>query len=252
MEKQTIEEKSKNMSEIKKKYFLEHPEKKLQISSKLKGRTLSEEHKRKIGEANKITARKAWADGKFDNTNIKEKLSNYNRERKEKLGYVNSPETREKIRQIQKRRWANGEITDAQKEIFFKQRGVRKGMKNSDYQKQQAGKALKETRKTQVFPLKDTQIEIKIQNFLKELGIEFLTHQYMHIEHGYQCDILIPSIKTVIECFGNYWHKYPNGTEKDKLRCIELRKEGFRVLVFWENEIKLMELNHLKNKLEVT
>jgi len=108
---------------------------------------------------------------------------------------------------------------------------------------------LKEARKRLVLPIKDTSIEVKIQNFLKQLQIEFFTHQYMHIEHGYQCDILIPSLNTIIECFGDYWHKYPIGREIDTSRCQELRKDGFRVLVFWEKEIKVMELNDFKEKL---
>jgi very-short-patch-repair endonuclease len=69
----------------------------------------------------------------------------------------------------------------------------------------------------------------------------------MDIEHGYQCDILVPvqkgiSKKTIIECFGTYWHNYPYGRDIDIKRCTELREKGFRVLVFWENEIKLMNI----------
>jgi G:T-mismatch repair DNA endonuclease (very short patch repair protein) len=111
---------------------------------------------------------------------------------------------------------------------------------------------IKEARAKQIFPIKDTGIEIKIQNYLKQLNINFFAHQYIKdIEHGYQCDILIPVQegvikKTIIECFGNYWHKYPQGREVDIQRCNELREQGWRVLVFWENEIKVMELNDLK------
>lgn len=108
---------------------------------------------------------------------------------------------------------------------------------------------IKEARAKQIFPVKDTTIEVKLQNFLKQLNVEFFTHQYMNIEHGYQCDILIPSKNIVIECFGDYWHKYPVGREIDALRCQELRQRGFKVFVFWEREIKVMELNDLKNKL---
>jgi very-short-patch-repair endonuclease len=114
---------------------------------------------------------------------------------------------------------------------------------------------LRRERKKQVLPKKDTSIEIKIQNFLKQLGIDFFTHQYIkEIEHGYQCDIFIPvqegiSRKTIIECFGTYWHNYPLSKEVDIKRCTELREKSFRVLVFWENEIKVMELNDLKEVL---
>jgi len=102
-------------------------------------------------------------------------------------------------------------------------------------------------RKNQIFPKKDSSIELKIQGFLSLLHLEYYTHKYMDIEHGYQCDILVPvqkgiSKKTIIECFGTYWHNYPYGREIDIKRCTELREKGFRVLVFWENEIKLMNI----------
>lgn len=110
---------------------------------------------------------------------------------------------------------------------------------------------IKEKRRLQIFPIKDTTIEVKIQSFLKQLNIEFFTHQYIKdIEHGYQCDILIPvqegiNRKTIIECFGTYWHNYPLSREVDIQRCTELREKGYRVLVFWENKIIVMELNDL-------
>lgn len=129
------------------------------------------------------------------------------------------------------------------------------GFKQTEYQKLKASIAVKEARKTQIFPVKDTTIEVKIQNYLKQLGIEFYTHQYIkEIEHGYQCDIVIPvqegiNKKTIIECFGTYWHDYPLSREIDVIRCNELREQNYRVLVFWENEIKVMEIEDLRNKL---
>ncbi len=129
-----------------------------------------------------------------------------------------------------------------------------KGLTQEDERVKKNIQGLLENRKYQVMPVKDTKIEVKMQNFLKQLGIEFYTHQYMNIEHGYQCDVLIPEQKgihkkTIIECFGVYWHNYPYAREIDIQRCSELREKGWRVLVFWENEIKLMHLNNLKEKL---
>ena len=71
----------------------------------------------------------------------------------------------------------------------------------------------------------------------------------MKIEHGYQCDILIPSMNLVIECDGNYWHKYPIGLEKDHIRTKELLEKGFKILRLWESEIILMDINEFKLKL---
>ena len=98
----------------------------------------------------------------------------------------------------------------------------------------------------QLMPKKDTSIEIKIQNFLKELNLEYFTHQYMKIEHGYQCDILIPSMNLVIEADGNFWHHYPTRTDLDNIRTKEMLEKGFKVLRLWEVEIKEMDINEFK------
>lgn len=109
---------------------------------------------------------------------------------------------------------------------------------------------IKKARAKQITPTKDTKIEVKIQNFLKQLGIDFFTHQYMKIEHGYQCDILIPSMNLIIECDGDYWHKYPIGRNIDNIRTSELLERGFKVLRLWEFEIKPMTIKQFEEKLE--
>ena len=109
---------------------------------------------------------------------------------------------------------------------------------------------IRRARAKQILPLKDTKIEVKIQMFLKELGYEFFTHQYMKkIEHGYQCDILIPALNVVIECDGDYWHKYPIGNDIDHIRTKELLEQGFKVLRLWENEINEMQVEDFKERL---
>ncbi len=96
-----------------------------------------------------------------------------------------------------------------------------------------------------------TKIEIKIQSFLKELGIEFFTHQWINqIEHDYSCDILIPSMNLIIETDGNYWHHYPIGNDLDHIRTKELLEKGFKVLRLWEIEIKEMDIDGFRDKLK--
>lgn len=124
----------------------------------------------------------------------------------------------------------------------------------------------KEARAKQIFPLKDTVPETTIQNFLKELNIEFLTHQHMKIKHAYQADILVPSMNLVIECYGDFFHCRPDKYNaeykcfKDSMTAEErwkqdaaieqeLIEKGFRVIVLWEHEIKKMSLNDFKNVL---
>lgn len=102
------------------------------------------------------------------------------------------------------------------------------------------------------FPTKvtNTSIEIKIQNFLKQLNIEYFTHQYMNINHSYLCDILVPSMNLVIECDGNYWHKFPIGNNIDNIRTSELLEQDFKVLRLWESEIKVMNVDEFNLKLK--
>jgi len=109
---------------------------------------------------------------------------------------------------------------------------------------------LKIIRSKRVFPLKDTTIEVKLQMYLKELKIEFFTHRYMNeIKHAYQCDIFIPSLNLVVECDGDYWHRYPTGRDIDHVRTAELLEKGFKVLRLWEFEIKDLGLDEFKNRI---
>jgi hypothetical protein len=115
---------------------------------------------------------------------------------------------------------------------------------------------LKEMGRQVIVPLRDTSIEIKIQNFLKELKIGFFTHQYIKdIENRYCCDIFIPvqrnrdrfiSQPIIIECDGNYWHSYPIDRDIDNIRTKELTEKGYKVIRLWESKIKQIDLNNFK------
>jgi len=168
-------------------------------------------------------------------------------------GKTHTNETKELLSKIHKKNWILGKekINSSQfvKGIKMSKKIVRK-MKEY-HNKPEIKKIFEERRRKIILPKKDTLIEVKIQNFLKQLGISFLTHQYIkNIEHGYQCDILIPSMNLVIECDGNYWHKYPIGNELDHIRTKELISKGFKVLRLWESEIKVMELNKFIEKIK--
>lgn len=97
-------------------------------------------------------------------------------------------------------------------------------------------------RSKQIFPKNDTGIELKMQDLLRQLGIEFKKHHSIAgIPHSYQCDIFIPDTRTVIECDGNYWHKHPFGLPIDHLRTAELRAAGYRVIRLWEHQIHMIK-----------
>ena len=201
------------------------------------GKKHSEETKRKIGIGNK---------GKVRSKEVRENLSkklkgrHINPQTEFKKGRVPSKETRKKLSLANEGRFYSEET---RKKLSL----LHKGRIFSDEHKRK----LKIHRSKQILPTKDTIIEVKIQNFLKQLGIEFFTHQHMkEIEHGYQCDILIPSLNIVIECDGNYWHKYPAGRDIDHMRTKELIEKGFKVLRLWEIDIIKMGIEDFQIKLK--
>ncbi|KKN13988.1 hypothetical protein LCGC14_1000650 [marine sediment metagenome] len=212
-----------------------------------------EERKKKISENTK----KALA-----NPEIKAKIIIDRKRRKEKYGYINSPETRKKISEIWKKKWANGEVTRKQR-THIRGKGINTQFKKGHKVPEKWRKAVRESRAKQIFPMRDSSIEIKIQGFLQQLGIEHYTHFYIkEIKHSYQCDILVPSMNLVVEVDGDWWHgnpiKFPSPNkmqmeqiEEDKIRTKELIEKGFKVLRLWEFEIKAMKLNDFKNILEV-
>lgn len=180
----------------------------------------------------------------------------------EKLFNVTNKTLASRLREMGILRTRNESLKVASKKISrtLKRKGIQpikrfdgivwnSGLNKEDPRVKENIKGLLENRKTQVLPTKDTSIEVKLQNFLKELNIKFVTHKYIKIEHGYQADIFIPSKKLIIEAFGTYWHHYPTSRPIDVLRCNELRDKGYKVLVLWENEINLMTLQDMKNEL---
>jgi|AntAceMinimDraft_17_1070374.scaffolds.fasta_scaffold12587_2 very-short-patch-repair endonuclease len=114
-------------------------------------------------------------------------------------------------------------------------------------------KLIRARRKTQIFPQKDTSIEIRMQEALEYLKIKFEAHKYIEdIEHSYQCDFFIPvqkgiKQKTIIECDGDYWHNFPDGREKDRVKTTEMQEVGYRVFRIWEHDIHEMSNQDLKD-----
>ena len=117
-----------------------------------------------------------------------------------------------------------------------------------------------------IIPKIDSSIEVKIQNFLTALKIEFVTHKYMNIKNSYQCDLFVPSMNLIIEADGDLFHMNPNrfspeyqifgkgmkAKERWKLdsnRTKQLISKGYNVIRIWENEIKKMKLEDFKEKI---
>ena len=108
---------------------------------------------------------------------------------------------------------------------------------------------IREARLKQIFPVKDTSIEILIQKELEKRKIKFKKH----VAIIGQPDIFIePNL--CIFCDGDYWHANPlyfkesrivvrkrtakQIWENDKKVNNELNRRGFEILRFWEIDIK--------------
>ena len=113
-------------------------------------------------------------------------------------------------------------------------------------------------------PSEPTSIEIKIQDFLRKLNIEFVIHYSVY--PICEVDIFIPSLNLIIECDGDYFHcnpkkysadfiRFPESSkkmtakmiwEKDNFRTQQLLKKGFKVLRLWESDIRKMSLDQFE------
>jgi len=236
------------------------------------GKHLSEETKEKIrlkriGKNNPMYGIEPWNKGHTKETDIKvkkisESLSRIRKKLFDEGKLRITKEHRAKISLANKGRHQSKESRE--KRSFSLKGNIpwHKGKKGV-YSKE-ANEKRREARMKQVFPIKDTKIEVKIQDYLKLLHVEFMPHYYIsEITHKYQCDILIPSIKTIIECDGCYWHGCPicnkkgfnalqeDQIEEDKIRTKELIDKGYKVIRLWECDVKKMELNNLKERLKI-
>lgn len=179
------------------------------------------------------------------------------------LGKKRSPltaKTKNKIRRTLKRKHASGELVSPMK---GKKHTAKSNLQNSENRKgkclgnsnpakrpavrKKISKKLKgrvfskewinnirSARLQQRLPVKDTSIEVKMQQVLKENSIKFKKHE--PLLNKYQVDILIePNL--IIECDGNYWHNYPDGLDADRKRDANLKNAGYQVVRFWESDI---------------
>src|SRR3990170_1557783 len=75
--------------------------------------------------------------------------------------------------------------------------------------------------------------EIKLQNELKKTNMEFIPQWEYKL--GFVDFFIEPNICIFVD--GNFWHNYPNGTEKDHRQEMWLKDNGFIVIRFWSHEI---------------
>lgn len=100
---------------------------------------------------------------------------------------------------------------------------------------------------------KKTSIEVKVENYLKEIGANF-KYNFIY-KNYYQFDFLIKDKNIIIETHGDYWHANPliysdiekgkkplNETQQYKIELDKLKKEyigdNYNIIYLWETDIK--------------
>ncbi len=200
------------------KHFSEKSKEKMRLAHL--GVPLSKEHRRKIslGRKGKSFPHK----GHIISYETAKKISKALLGNQNPKGRIVSQETREKLRR------ANS------------------GKTHSEKTKQK----LRELRLRQIFPKKDTSIEIAIQKELDRRDIIYQKH--VPVCGTCQPDIVFPELKIAVFCDGYYWHtKDEHAIEKDIYQNRVLTEAGWMIIRFWESEIK-SRLYHCVDEIENT
>lgn len=131
-------------------------------------------------------------------------------------------------------------IEETRKKIKLK---VRKNWKDPEYQKKQ-----KEARQTT--PNKPEQLLIKLFK-QHNLPYKYVGDNSLRID-GLCPDFIHHEQKKLIEYNGYYYHRvvrgFLKGLKRDREKLRRYKKEGYKVLVFWDKDLK--NLNRLVNKIK--
>ena len=96
---------------------------------------------------------------------------------------------------------------------------------------------------------RETRIETATYEVLDRLGIVYQKQRWLN---GYRVDVYIPSMNTIIEVNGEYWHVSPRMfPDESKLRPDQIEKrrydaerlasfarQGYRIIILWEFDIR--------------
>ncbi len=240
------EEHRRKLSEYHKGRHLSEETKK-RLSQSMKGRVFSDEHKRKIGEANK-------------------RRSPFSEETRRKIGdahkgLIFSEESRKKMSVSSKGR----KHTDETKRKIGDNNRIRpsvKGWHHTEEAKEKIRKAVREERMNAKWPFPATKLEKTFANMLDSIGETYID-QYRFSGAAY--DFYLPSCNMLIEVNGGFWHADPRFYSDDSLIQIQRKsierdieklvialEGGYNYLCFWEHDVKStpdIVLNELRNEI---
>jgi very-short-patch-repair endonuclease len=185
---------------------------------------LTEETKRKISKA--LLGRECRPE-------TREKISRANSGEKNGMKKGHSEEAKLKIGESSRKHWEDPEFRKKQEDYSKTEAAIRSRSAS-------CAKALKVGKR-------DTIPERAIECLLISAGIEFEKQKIVKRCNGrrWVVDFYLPGSNLIIECDGDYWHKYPTGTERDMQKTKELSDLGFFVVRIWEHEAKILSKQDL-------
>ena len=197
------------------------------------GKHRSEETRKKISEAHKEKHSSEETKQKISNALMGEKNHNY--------GKHHSKETRKKISEILKKRGGSFYGKHHSAKTLKKMSDIKKGEKASQITKAK----LREARKHRKFPKYHTKPELIFEGICKKLDLPYkYTGDGAFWIHNINPDFVECNGKKVaVEIFGDYWHS-PLLNYKLKERSTLtyrkriLKKYGWKLIVFWESDLK--------------
>lgn len=168
--------------------------------------------------------------GKTHTQETRDKLIEAHKHRTDYTHVSMSEESKKKLSESHKKNWSNLSIEERTEKV---KHWVQAGMLASTKSK-------------------DTRIELAIKAILIEQQIEYRQCKRVH---GFFVDFLLYDKNIIIECYGDYWHCNPlfydadyfhkglgstaeQKWKKDQLRKEKLEQAGYKVIVFWEHDIK--------------
>lgn len=179
----------------------------------------SEEHKRKIGEANK----RYWKEKRKNKEFMKKYSEKISKQNKGKLSGDKNPSKRPEVRK---------KISKA----LMGHKGAFTGKRRPEHSKIMSGrKQTKEHIKKRFKNKKDTLIERIIEQKLKEMNLIYFKQE---IIIGFCVDFYLPEYNFIIECDGDYWHNKKGAKERDKMKNKKWKEANINILRLKEHDIK--------------
>jgi very-short-patch-repair endonuclease len=173
--------------------------------------------------------------GKFHSIETKKKIGLKSRRPK-------SNQSKNKMSNTMKKLWSNPNT----KYNSLKYRNKRKQERQKFMETKGFINWLKSTRKGRNYK---SIAEQKMKEIFINNNIKFI-EQYK--VENYFADFYLPDYNLIIECDGEYWHNYPNGTKKDWLKNKLYKEKGFKILRIWNQFIKEFDEKILLHIIELT